>query len=81
MCDIIEYIGPTYEQDGPGSERFNSLIKSVATSANRVGRSSNYGYFFLKGQSRNSIIAEKKLRQAHRLLLGAHALLLEEREN
>jgi hypothetical protein len=70
-------IGPTWDKYGPGTERFDALVKSVATSATRVGDQSRHYAFVFVGIPRNLIIAQEKLRQAQRLLLGAEALLRE----
>lgn len=69
--------GPTPESHGPGTKNFESLIKSIATSATRVGAVANYGYFFWRQKPESVTRAQEKLDQAHRLLVGAHALLAE----
>jgi hypothetical protein len=69
--------GPTPENYGPGTKNFESLVKSIATSATRVGAAANYGYFFWRQKPESTVRAQEKLEQAHRLLVGAHALLAE----
>lgn len=68
--------GPTPENHGPHTERFSGLVKSIATSANRVGEAANYGLFFWRDLPPEIKQAADKLKEAQRLLLGAHALLV-----
>lgn len=67
--------GPTPESHGVGTRQFDGLVKSVATSANRVGEAANYGLFFWRGLPDDIVKAADKIREAQKLLLGAHALL------
>lgn len=69
--------GPTPDRYGPGTDNFGSLVKSVATSATRIGESANYGLFFWRGIPEDVALAANKLREAQSLILGAHALLKE----
>jgi hypothetical protein len=52
-----------------------ALVKSIATSATRVGEAANYGLFFWRVLPDDVALARDKLREAQKLLLGAHALL------
>jgi hypothetical protein len=67
--------GPTPETHGIGTRPFDALVKSIATSATRVGEAANYGLFFWRVLPDDVAMARDKLREAQKLLLGAHALL------
>ena len=67
--------GPTPENHGIHTERFAGLVKSVATSATRVGEAANYGLFYWRDLPDEIKRAAAKLKDAQKLLLGAHALL------
>lgn len=78
-CGVL--CGPTPLSHGPGTERFDGLIRSIASAATRVGAASNYGYFFWTHKPAGVVRAAEKIEAAHRLLLGAHALLLDVRDD
>jgi hypothetical protein len=67
--------GPTPTSHGPGTRQFDGLVKSVATSATRVGEAANYGLFYWRVLPHDIRLAADKIREAQKLLLGAHALL------
>lgn len=69
--------GPVPATHGPGTAPFEGLVKSVATAASRVGAATYYGYFFWREKPPDVVLAVLKIEQAHKLLLGAHALLAE----
>jgi len=56
--------GPTPTSHGPGTKQFDGLVKSVATSATRVGEAANYGLFYWRVLPHDIRLAADKIREA-----------------
>jgi len=73
----IDYHGPVWDNVMPGSAHFENLVKSVATLASNSGKAKHNSVFVFNNPPKDLVRAQEKIEQAHKLLLGANALMAE----